>query len=75
MELYHVIESHEKIAFDANVKFYLKMLYIADFQLAGNGRKCPEPLNLVTKYPMYVHTFPFKYQLLLIVPTAIRSCP
>ena len=33
MELYHTIESHEKIAFDAIVKIYLKMLYIADFQL------------------------------------------
>ena len=28
----------------------------ASFQLAGNGRKCPEPLNLVQKHPMYVRT-------------------
>ena len=75
MKLYHVIESHEKIAFDATVKFYLKMLCIADFQLAENGRECPEPLNLVEKYSMYAHISPLKYQLLLIVPTATRSCP
>ena len=49
MALHHVIESHEKIAFDAHVKFYHKMLSIAGFQLAVNDWKCPEPSNLVTR--------------------------